>query len=240
MLDRDRRRYVAICRTMETEPPELTVVNAAAWQEWLADHHNDSIGAWLVLAKKGTTAPTSLTYDEALDEALCYGWIDGSVRRRDETTFLQRFTPRRPRSMWSKRNVGIVERLTSEGRMQRAGTAEVARARSDGRWAAAYAGPASIQMPDDLVAALVSEPAAQAMFDVLTSQNRYAVLHRIGAAKRAETRARRVRQYVAMLVRGETIYPQKRGTPRLSRRVSPGMPFGTIAQASWRGSDSSG
>lgn len=202
---------MAVCRVVGTEPPELISVDIAAWRAWLAEHYNDVTGAWLVLAKKGTMVPTSLTYDEALNEALCYGWIDGSVQRRDEATFLQRFTPRRPRSMWSQRNVGIVERLTSEGRMQPRGMAEVIRAKADGRWDAAYAGPASMEVPDDLLTALAAEPAAQAMFDVLTSQNRYAVLHRIGAAKRAETRARRIEKYVAMLARAETIYPQKRG-----------------------------
>lgn len=202
---------MAVCRVVGSEPPELICVDVAAWRAWLAEHCNDLTGARLVLARKGTMMPTSLTYDEALNEALCYGWIDGSVQRRDEATFLQRFTPRRPRSMWSQRNVGIVERLTSEGRMQPRGMAEVIRAKADGRWDAAYAGSAKMQVPEDLLTALAAEPAAQAMFDVLTSQNRYAVLHRIGAAKRAETRARRIEKYVAMLARAETVYPQKRG-----------------------------
>jgi len=193
-----------------SELPELTVGDAAAWRTWLAEHHVDPTGVWLVLAKKGTTEPTSLTYDQALDQALCHGWIDGHVRRRDESTYKQRFTPRRTRSSWSRRNVGIVERLTTEGRMHPAGLAEVARAKSDGRWEAAYAGQASIEVPDDVAAALAAEPTARAMFDLLTSQNRYAVLYRIDAAKRADTRTRRIEQYVAMLARGETIYPQKR------------------------------
>ena len=197
---------------MGTELPELMVVDAVAWRTWLEDHHDDDgAGVWLVLAKKGTTEPTSLTYDESLDEALCFGWIDGSLRRRDEATFLQRFTPRRARSLWSQRNVGIVARLTSEGRMAPAGLAEVDRARRDGRWDAAYAGPATMGVPDDLAAALAAEPAARATFDALTSQNRYAVLHRVTTAVRAETRARRIEQYVAMLARGETIHPQRRG-----------------------------
>jgi uncharacterized protein YdeI (YjbR/CyaY-like superfamily) len=195
---------------MSSELPELVVADAAEWRSWLADHHDSPTGVWLLLAKKGTTQPTSLTYDQALDEALCQGWIDGQTRRRDETTYLQRFTPRRKRSSWSRRNVGIVERLLTEGRMQPAGLAEVARAQADGRWAAAYAGPASIEVPDDLTAALAAEPRAKAMFDVLTSQNRYAVLYRLDAAKRADTRARRIGQFVAMLAKGETIYPQKR------------------------------
>jgi len=190
--------------------PQLIVADAAAWRTWLGGHHDDPGGVWLVLAKKGTTEPTSLTYDEALDEALCHGWIDGQVRRRDELTFQQRFTQRRARSPWSRRNVGIVERLTAEGRMRTAGLAEVTRAKTDGRWEAAYAGQASIQVPDDLAAALAGEPTARAMFDVLTSQNRYAVLLRIGGLKSADARARRIKAYVAMLARGETIYPQKR------------------------------
>jgi len=195
---------------MGIELPQLIVPDAAAWRTWLAAHHEDLAGVWLVLAKKATTEPTSLTYDQALDEALCQGWIDGQVRRRDGYTYQQRFTPRRARSPWSRRNVGIAERLDAEGRMQAAGHAEVTRAKTDGRWAAAYAGAASIEVPGDLAVALAAEPAAQAMFDILTSQNRYAVLYRIDAAKRTDTRARRIKEYVAMLARGEAIYPQRR------------------------------
>ena len=190
--------------------PELIVADAAAWRVWLAEHHEGSAGVSLVLAKKGITEPTSLTHDQALEEALCYGWIDGQVHRRDETTYRQRFTRRRSRSSWSKRNVGIVERLRLEGRMHPAGVAEVERAKADGRWEAAYAGSASIEVPPDLAAALAAEPRARAMFEILTAQNRYAVLYRIDTAKRAETRSRRIEQFVAMLARGETVYPQKR------------------------------
>jgi uncharacterized protein YdeI (YjbR/CyaY-like superfamily) len=188
----------------------MTIADADAWHAWLEAHPADSSGVWLVLAKKGTIDPTSLTYDEALEEALCHGWIDGQRRSGDASTFVQRFTPRRARSPWSKRNVGIVERLTSEGRMRPAGTAEVERARDDGRWQAAYEGQRAIAVPADLAAALAAEPKAQAMFEILTSQNRYAILFRTAGAKRAETRARRIEQFVAMLARGETIYPQKR------------------------------
>jgi uncharacterized protein YdeI (YjbR/CyaY-like superfamily) len=198
---------------MADELPELTVPDAGAWRTWLASHHGDLIGVCLVLAKKGTTDPTRLTYDEALEHALCHGWIDGQVKRRDEATYLQRFTPRRPRSAWSKRNVGIVERLLAEGRMHEAGVAAVERAKADGRWQAAYAGQASMEVPSDLVAALAANPKAQAMFDILTSQNRYAVLYRIDAAKRAPTRARRIEELVAMLARGETIHRQRRRLP---------------------------
>jgi uncharacterized protein YdeI (YjbR/CyaY-like superfamily) len=162
----------------------------------------------LVLAKKGTTSPTSLTYDEALEEAICFGWIDGQVRRRDERTYLQRFTPRRARSRWSKRNTTLAERLISEGRMQAPGIAEIERAKADGRWEAAYAGPATAGVPDDLAAALATEPKAKTTFERLTSQNRYSILHRIEAAKRPETRAQRIAEFVAMLARGETVHPQ--------------------------------
>jgi uncharacterized protein YdeI (YjbR/CyaY-like superfamily) len=195
---------------MGNELPQLTVADAAAWRTWLAGHHDDPIGVWLTLAKKGTTEPTSLTYDQALDESLCLGWIDGQARLRDEYTYERRFTPRRARSAWSRRNVGLVERLMAEGRMHAAGLTVVTRAKTDGRWEAAYDGQASIEVPADLAAALAAEPTAKAMFDILTSQNRYAVLYRIDAAKRDDTRARRIEQYVAMLAAGKTIYPQKR------------------------------
>jgi uncharacterized protein YdeI (YjbR/CyaY-like superfamily) len=193
-----------------SEPPELIVADAAGWHAWLTQNHADPTGVWLVLAKKGTMEPTSLSYDEALDEALCHGWIDGQVRRRDERTFRQRFTPRRARSPWSQRNVGIIARLLEQGRMHAAGLDAVASAKADGRWQAAYAGQASIAVPADLAAALAAEPQAQAMFEILTSQNRYAVLLRIESAKRSDTRTRRIEQFVAMLARGETVHAQRR------------------------------
>ncbi len=193
------------------ELPELTVPDAPAWRAWLAAHHADSAGVWLVLAKKGTVEPTSLTYDQALEEALCFGWIDGQTGRRDEATYRQRFTHRRPRSNWSKRNTVIAARLLAGGRLHPAGVDEIERAKADGRWEAAYDSPGSIEVPPDLAAALAAEPDAQAMFDTLSSQNRYAVLYRVTGAKRADTRARRIEQFVAMLARGETVYPQKRG-----------------------------
>jgi uncharacterized protein YdeI (YjbR/CyaY-like superfamily) len=195
---------------MADELPTLILADVLAWRAWLADNHEQTTGVWLGLAKKGATEPTQLTYDQALEEALCHGWIDGQVRRLDERTYLQRFTPRRARSSWSKRNVGHVERLTSEGRMRPAGLAAVEQAKADGRWDKAYDGQATIEVPADLRAALKAQPAAQAMFDVLSSQNRYAVLLRIDSAKRADTRARRIERFVAMLARGETLHPQKR------------------------------
>ena len=190
--------------------PELTVADAAAWRDWLSERHQTPTGVWLLLAKKGTTEPTSLSYDQAMDEALCWGWIDGQVKRRDDATYRQRYTPRRLRSQWSQRNVGIIARLDADGRMQPAGWAEVERAKADGRWEAAYAGPAGIVVPPDLAVALAAEPKAQAMYEILTSQNRYAVISRIESLKRADSRARRIEQYVAMLALGQTIYPQKR------------------------------
>jgi uncharacterized protein YdeI (YjbR/CyaY-like superfamily) len=179
---------------MMADVDELVVRDAARWRSWLTRNHATSPGVWLVLAKKDTIEPTRLTYDQALEEALCHGWIDGQLRRRDSATYYQRFTRRRQRSAWSKRNIAIAERLTAEGRMHPAGFAELASAKADGRSAAAYAGSASIEVPPDLVAALAAEPRAQAMFDALTRQNRYAVLYRIDTAKRPETRKRRIQR----------------------------------------------
>ncbi len=194
----------------DAEQQDLIVEDAAAWRSWLEEHHETEDSVWVVLAKKGVTDPTSLTWDEALEEALCHGWIDGRRRSRDYTTFRQRYSRRRARSSWSSRNVGIVERLVAEGRMRPAGQAEVDRAKADGRWDAAYDGPATRTAPEDLAAAVAANPAAAAMWDVLTSSNRFAVIHRVEDAKRPETRARRIEKFVDMLARGETIYPQRR------------------------------
>jgi uncharacterized protein YdeI (YjbR/CyaY-like superfamily) len=201
-----------------TGTPELVVRDSKAWRAWLAKHHADSSGVFLVLSKKGTTTPTSLTHDQALEEALCYGWIDGQANPRDELTWRQRFTPRRQRSLWSKRNTVFVEKLVEAGRMHPAGMAEVERAKADGRWEVAYAGQAGIEVPPDLAAALAAKPKAQKMFETLNKQNRYAVLYRVTTAKRAETRAKRIEQFVAMLARGETVYPQKPDAPPAQRR----------------------
>jgi uncharacterized protein YdeI (YjbR/CyaY-like superfamily) len=191
------------------ELEQLLVPDAAAWREWLTENHARPSGVWLVLAKKGTTSPTRLDYDGALEQALCFGWIDGQVKRRDEATFQQRFTQRRPRSSWSRNNVENIGRLTDQGLVHPAGLAAVEAAKADGRWEAAYAGPGSIEVPADLTEALAASPDAAAMFEVLTSQNRYAILFRLTGIKRADTRARRIEQYVGMLERGETIYPQR-------------------------------
>lgn len=192
---------------------ELILTDVAAWRAWLDEHESTSDGVWLVLAKKGKEGPTSLTSATSLEEALCSGWIDAQGQRRDDATSLQRYCPRRPRSRWSVRNVGIAERLVSEGRMRTRGLEEMARAKADGRWAAAYESPANIQVPEELARALAASPRASAMFEILTSQNRYAILYRLVNLKTAEAHTRNVAKFVAMLERGETPHPQKRGLP---------------------------
>ncbi len=175
---------------------------------WLDAHEDDPDGVWLVLAKKGTTEPTSLTYDQALDEALCSGWIDGQKRSRDAATFRQRFTPRRRASLWSQRNVGLVATLVAAGRMRPRGQAEIDRAQGDGRWDRAYAGAATVAVPDDLRAALDAAPAAAALFAELDATNRYAILHRVVTAPSDRARADRIARLVDGLGRGETPYPR--------------------------------
>jgi uncharacterized protein YdeI (YjbR/CyaY-like superfamily) len=194
--------------------PELLVADAAEWRTWLSSNQSKSQGVWLVLAKKGTTYPTTLSYDDALDEAICFGWIDGQLERRDSATFRRRFTPRSARSPWSQRNVTIAERLSTSGRMHRSGEDEVRRAKADGRWSAGYAGQASAEVPEDLANALAASPSARATFLKLTSANRYSILYRIESAKKIETRARRIEQFVEMLARGETIHPQGPRSPQ--------------------------
>ncbi|HJQ02104.1 MAG TPA: YdeI/OmpD-associated family protein [Jatrophihabitans sp.] len=199
---------------MPVELAELLVADAAEWRAWLTDHHADSPGVWLVLHKKGGQV-TSVDYDQALEEALCFGWIDGQVRRRDEGSYFQRFTPRRPKGAWSARNVGIVGQLVAAGRMMPAGQAAVDAAKADGRWQVAYAGPATAEIPADFAEAIAADPKAQAMFDVLTSANRYALTYRLGQVKRADSRARKIEQFVRMLANGETFHPQRAVAPWL-------------------------
>lgn len=191
-----------------TDLPELLLPDATAWRAWLEEHHADTPGVWLVLTKKGGDV-TALTRADALDEALCFGWIDGQARSRDAATSYQRMTPRTARSRWSQVNVGLVARLEAEGRMAPAGRAAVEAAQADGRWAAAYAPPSTAVVPEDLLAAIAANPDAQAMFDVLTKINRFALINRLDAVKRAETRERKITEFVAMLARHETPYPQK-------------------------------
>jgi uncharacterized protein YdeI (YjbR/CyaY-like superfamily) len=192
----------------KAELDELIVADAAALRAWLSVNHTTSAGVWLALTKKGGTV-TSLTWQQAVDEALCFGWIDGQARKRDEETSWIRFTPRTPRSSWSQRNVAHVARLEAQGRMMPSGRAAVEAAKEDGRWAAAYAPPSEAEVPADLMAAIVADSAARAMFEVLTKANRFALIHRLNSVKRAQTRERKIGEFVAMLARHETIYPQK-------------------------------
>jgi uncharacterized protein YdeI (YjbR/CyaY-like superfamily) len=184
---------------------QLAFASDADWEAWLQEHHERSSGVWVKIAKKGSGIPT-VAYPEVLDTALCFGWIDGHRKALDDLYFLQRFTPRRPRSRWSKINRDKAEALIAAGRMRPAGLAEVERAKADGRWAAAYEGQARIAVPDDLQAELDTRPEAAAFFAQLSSQNRYSILYRLQDAKRPETRARRLAQFVAMLEKGETIH----------------------------------
>ena len=192
------------------EVPVLTVADAATWSQWLTENEHESEGVWLVLAKKGTVEPTRLTYDEALEQAVRYGWVDGQLAKGDERTFRRRFTPRKPGSGWSKRNVALADRLASEGRMLPGGMAAVERAKEDGSWDRAYESQRAMTVPSDLAAALAANAPALAMFEKLDASNRYAVLYRVTTAKRAETRRRRIELFVAMLARGETIHPRSR------------------------------
>jgi uncharacterized protein YdeI (YjbR/CyaY-like superfamily) len=177
----------------------------AQFDAWLHENGAHETELWIKFAKK-SSGLKSINYDQALDIALCHGWIDGLTRSLDETYYSQRWTPRRPRSKWSKRNCGKVEELIAAGRMLPAGLKEIERAKADGRWEAAYPGPATIEVPDDLVEALKANPAAAKAFETLNSQNRFAVLLRIHDAKRPETRARRIAQFVEMLADGRKLY----------------------------------
>src|SRR3954466_7717160 len=186
------------------------VADAEALRAWLVSNHATSTGIWLALTRKGG-AVTTLTWQQAVDEGLCFGWIDGQARKGDQDISWIRFTPRTARSSWSQRNVAHVARLEAQGRMLSLGRAAVEAAKADGRWAAAYAPPSEAEVPADLIAAIAADPAAQRMFDVLTKTNRFALIYRINAVKRAETRERKIGEFVAMLARHETFNPQKAG-----------------------------
>lgn len=186
--------------------PTLAPANAQGWWDWLATQHAVSPGVWLKLDKKASGA-VNLSYAEALDAALAWGWIDGQKRSLDELAWLQKFSPRRPRSIWSKINRDKVDALAAAGKMQPSGLAAVAAAKQDGRWDAAYDPPSRITVPDDLAAAIAAVPAAAAFFPTLDATNRYALLHRVHTAKRPETRARRIAEFVAMLARRDKLHP---------------------------------
>lgn len=186
--------------------PVLTFETQSAWEAWLDEHHADTPGLWLKIAKKGTAIPT-ISYAEALEAALCYGWIDGQKAALDEQFWLQKFTPRQPRSVWSRVNREKALALVAAGRMRPAGQRQIELAQADGRWEAAYESQRTIAVPPDLQSALDSNPDAAQFFGTLDSANRYAILWRIHQAKKAETRAARIQQFIGMLSRHERIHP---------------------------------
>ena len=188
------------------DKPIVAPTSQGDWHDWLVENSAVSDGVRVQLVKKSSTLP-GISYAEALDEALCFGWIDGQSNSLDDDFFLQSFTPRRPRSVWSQRNRDHIARLLAEGRMQPSGLTQVDAAKADGRWDAAYS--QSDAVPDDLQAAIDASPVASAFFPTLSSQNRFAIIFRTNSVKRAETRTRKITEFVAMLERGETIYPQK-------------------------------
>lgn len=185
--------------------PIMLFVSLAELEDWLEEHHARSDGLWLKIAKKASGVE-SVSYAEALEVALCFGWIDSQKRGFDEKHFLQRFTPRRPRGKWSRNNRDAAEELIATGKMRPAGLAEVEAAKADGRWQAAYAGQRTAEVPDDLQRELDANPTARESFARLDSANRYAILYRLNDAKKPETRERRLRKFVAMLERGEKIH----------------------------------
>jgi uncharacterized protein YdeI (YjbR/CyaY-like superfamily) len=186
--------------------PVLHFEDQQGWRAWLHEHHAEASGVWLRLAKKATGV-SSVQYAEALEAALCYGWIDGQKQADDDPFWRQKFTPRSARSGWSKINREKAEALIENGLMQPAGLSEVERARADGRWQAAYDSASTATVPDDLQQALDANPGANAFFATLDRQNRYAILYRVQTAKKAETRARRISDYVEMLARQEKLHP---------------------------------
>jgi uncharacterized protein YdeI (YjbR/CyaY-like superfamily) len=193
-------------RAPKADPPILPFERQEDWAIWLDKNHATSSGVWLKMAKKASGIK-SVTYDEALEVALCYGWIDGQKKSHNETSWLQKFTPRGPKSIWSKINTDKAMRLIDSGRMKPAGLKAVESARQDGRWEAAYDSQRKAVVPDDLQAELDRNAKAKAFFATLDSRNRYAILHRIHTAKKAETRAKRIGEFVSMLAKKEKIYP---------------------------------
>ena len=188
--------------------PVLAFASSAEWEAWLAAQPATSKGVWLKLAKAASGIP-SVSKQEAIDGALCHGWIDGQLDKFDADHWLIRFTPRRPNGVWSRINREWALVLIELGRMRPAGLKEIERAKHDGRWEAAYAQQSKATVPDDLQSALDRKPAAKRHFEKLDSHNRYAILYRVQGAKKPETRAQRIEKYVTMLARGETIYPKK-------------------------------
>lgn len=196
---------VGITMEIKSELPILPFASQAKFADWLAKQHDKSAGLWLKIAKKDSGIST-VTYAEALEVALCYGWIDGQKGSYDEKYFLQKFTPRRPKSIWSKINVEKVEQLIKDGKMKPAGLKAVEAAKADGRWAKAYDSQKSASVPEDFQAALNKSKKAKAFFETLNSVNRYAILFRIHNVRKAETRMKKIKQFIEMLEKNEKIY----------------------------------
>lgn len=189
----------------ETDLPIIAFKSSKEWASWLAQNHTKSSGLWLRLFKKDSGV-ASVTYAEALDEALCYGWIDGQLDKYDEKSWLRKFTPRRPKSVWSKRNIAHIDRLTRAGKMKSAGRKEVEAAKADGRWKRAYDSPSAMQIPADFLKALSQDKKAKAFFATLNKANTYAIAWRLQTAKRPETRAKRLQAILAKLKKGEKFH----------------------------------
>ena len=188
-----------------TELPIILFETEADWEQWLEDQHTNALGIWMKLAKKDS-GHRSISYQQALTIALCFGWIDGQKNKFDEQFWLQKFTPRRPKSNWSRINREKAEDLIAQGRMRETGLKEVQAAKVDGRWDSAYESQSRITVPQDFQAALDQNPEAQVFFAQLNSANRYAILYRITTAKKAETRQKRIAKYIAMLNTHETLH----------------------------------
>jgi len=189
----------------KSDLPIISFASDKEWEQWLEENGATSNGIWIKMAKKESGHP-SVNHPQALDIALCFGWIDGQRLKFDDEYFLQKFTPRRAKSMWSKVNQDKVAALIAAGKMREAGFKEIERAKADGRWEAAYESQSKMAVPDDLQAALDQNPKAQSFFDSLNSVNRYSILYRITTAKKAETRQKRLEKFVTMLNEGKKIY----------------------------------
>ena len=184
------------------ERPVLAFESARVWREWLKANHDEALGVWVKIAKKASGIAT-VTYQEALEDALCFGWIDGQKRSYDDTYFIQKFTPRTKRSVWSKRNQEIVARLIGDGRMRAAGQRQIDLAKADGRWEQAYDSPKNMQVPEDFLRELAKDKKAEAFFRTLNKTNTFAIAWRLATAKKPETRQRRVQVLIEMLAREE-------------------------------------
>jgi uncharacterized protein YdeI (YjbR/CyaY-like superfamily) len=185
--------------------PIITFASQEEWRQWLDQNHQDEKGLWIKIYKKATGKPT-VTHESALEVALCYGWIDGQSKSLDEESYLQKFTPRRPKSIWSKINIGHIERLMKEGKMKPAGIAQVESAKADGRWDQAYDSPKNMKIPDDFLKELHKNKKAKDFFETLNKTNTYAIAWRLQTAKKPETREKRMKQILEMLTKGERFH----------------------------------